>query len=73
MGELGSFSKDPISFEAINSIIRNYPQTDPFASFIKTGDLTHKGDSLHFNSAGQRTMGERYAIEFWEKFSSKKK
>ena len=72
MGELGSFSKDPISFEAINSIIRNYPQTDPFASFIKTGDLTHKGDSLHFNSVGQRTMGERYANEFWGKFYSER-
>ncbi len=73
MGELGSFSKDPMSFEAINAIVRNYLQTDPFASFIKTSDLMHKGDSLHFNSAGQRTMGERYANEFWEKFCSKKK
>ena len=63
MGELGAFSKEPTSFEAINAIIRTYPSTDHYAGFIKTFDLLHKGDSLHFNSAGQRIMGERYAKE----------
>lgn len=63
MGELGAFSKEPLSFEAINTIIRSYPSKDPFTGFIKTSDLLHKGDSLHFNSAGQRIMGERYAKE----------
>ena len=63
MGELGAFSKEPQAFESINKIIRSYPQNDPNSSFIKTSDLMHKGDSLHFNSAGQRMMGERYAKE----------
>lgn len=63
MGELGAFSKEPQAFESINKIIRGYPQHDPYSSFIKTSDLMHKGDSLHFNSAGQRIMGERYAKE----------
>jgi hypothetical protein len=68
MGELGAFSKDPQGFEAINKIIRSYHQIDIYSSFIKTSDLMHKGDSLHFNSAGQRTMGERYAKLYSEKF-----
>lgn len=68
LGELGAFSKQPAAFEAINTIIRNYPKQDSRSSFIYTSDLQHKGDSLHFNAAGQRTMGERYAKAFTEKF-----
>ena len=68
MGELGAFSKEPQAFEAINKIIRAFPQTDSYTGYIKTSDLIHKGDSLHFNSAGQRSMGERYANMYKEKF-----
>jgi hypothetical protein len=73
LGELGAFSKQPTAFEAINTVIRNYPNQDPQSSFIYTSDLQHKGDSLHFNSAGQRSMGERYAKAFAEKFLHLKK
>jgi hypothetical protein len=68
LGELGAFSKQPQAFEAINKIIRNYPEQDPRSAFIKTSDLQHKGDSLHFNSAGQRAMGERFAKQFMQTF-----
>lgn len=68
MGELGAFSKEPQAFESINTIIRNFQQGDAHTAFIKTSDLMHKGDSLHFNSAGQRIMGERYADMYKQKF-----
>ena len=68
LGELGAFSKEPAAFESINNIIRSYPNQDPRSAFIITSDLQHKGDSLHFNSAGQRMMGERYAKTYAEKF-----
>lgn len=68
MGELGAFSKEPQAFESINTIIRNFQQGDAHTAFIKTSDLMHKGDSLHFNSAGQRIMGERYANMYKQKF-----
>jgi len=31
---------------------------------ISTQDLKDKGDLLHFNSKGQRTMGKRFAKEY---------
>lgn len=71
MGELGAFSKQPSDFEKINAIIRNYPSQDQWSGFIKTNDLQHKGDSLHFNSAGQRQMGERYAEVYVNNFYRK--
>ncbi|WP_026968721.1 sialate O-acetylesterase [Algoriphagus terrigena] len=66
VGELGSFSKTPDSWQAINSEIAAYVQTDPFAYLIKTGDLKHKGDFVHFDSEGQREMGKRFALKFAE-------
>lgn len=66
IGELGSFSKTSDSWQAINSKIAAYVQTDPFAYLIKTGDLKHKGDFVHFDSEGQREMGKRFALKFAE-------
>lgn len=69
MGELGSFSKDKEHFSLINESIHNYSATDRNSSVILTADLKHKGDSLHFNSAGQRTMGKRFAEAYLKKFN----
>ena len=32
-----------------------------------TFDLKDKGDKIHFNSEGQRIMGQRFAIEYLNK------
>jgi len=66
IGELGSFSKNYDSWQAINSKIGAYVQTDPFAYLIETSDLKHKGDFVHFDSEGQREMGKRFALKFVE-------
>lgn len=65
LGELGHFSKTSHeSFMQINQIMYDHALKDPYAAVIKTGDLDHKGDNLHFNTAGQRTLGTRYAEAF---------
>jgi hypothetical protein len=66
IGELGSFSANDPNWQAVNKQIRAYVATDPHATIIQTSDFTHKGDFIHFNSEGQRTMGERFALKYLE-------
>ncbi|RFS13650.1 sialate O-acetylesterase [Emticicia sp. C21] len=61
IGELGSYAKTPTEWNAINEIIRQYVDADPNTYLISTNDLKHKGDFVHFNSEGQRLMGQRMA------------
>ena len=61
LGELGSFSKEKKYFSLINKAINNYSLQDKNTAVISTIDLKDKGDSLHFNSRAQRTMGRRFA------------
>ncbi|MEY2917964.1 MAG: hypothetical protein RIS73_1678, partial [Bacteroidota bacterium] len=68
LGELGSFSKNKEGFGLINKAIHNYSSQDANTTVISTGDLKHKGDSLHFNSKAQRTMGKRFAEAYLNKF-----
>ena len=37
---------------------------DPYSFVISTYDLKDKGDKVHFDSEGQRIMGERFAKEY---------
>ena len=66
LGELGSFSKNEY-FTSINNQIRNYALTHDL-TLIKTSDLNHKGDKLHFNSTGQRLMGQRFADAYIRRY-----
>jgi len=61
IGELGSYSNDNANWQLINNAIRGYSLQDANSSVIKTNDLVHRGDTIHFNSAGQRLLGERFA------------
>jgi len=61
LGELGSFSENPADFDLINKTIHDYAAEDKNSRVISTKDLKDKGDHLHFNSIGQRTMGKRFA------------
>ncbi|GEM_PF-1105404 len=71
MGELGSYSKTPELFSQMNEQTRLYSASDRFTSLISTSDFQHRGDFLHFNSAGQREMGKRFAGEYIMKFDAK--
>jgi hypothetical protein len=68
LGELGSFSKNKEGFELINKAIHNYSAQDANTAVITTADVKHKGDSLHFNSKAQRTIGRRFAEAYLNKF-----
>jgi hypothetical protein len=61
LGELGTFSENPLNFNLINKAIHDYVAEDKSSRVISTKDLKDKGDNLHFNSKGQRTMGKRFA------------
>lgn len=63
-GELGSFSRDKVNWQKINEQIRNYSRSDKNCRIVFTADFQHKGDSIHFNSAGQRLFGKRLAQEY---------
>lgn len=73
LGELGSFSNNAGGFKELNQQLRAYSQTDKRSAIIKTSDLPHKGDNLHFNSAAQRKMGERFAEVYVSMFMEKGK
>ena len=68
IGELGSFSKNNENWSSINDQIAAYAHTDPYVRMIKTHDLNHNGDAVHFDSEGQRLMGERYARSYIQNF-----
>lgn len=61
LGELGSFSANDQNWQEINTQIKNFVAAYRRAYFIKTADLNHNGDRIHFDSEGQRMMGKRFA------------
>ena len=64
IGELGSFSRNNENWQAINKQIHYYAMADSNAFVVSTIDLDHKGDNVHFNSEGQRLIGQRFANVF---------
>ena len=64
IGELGSFSGNQANWDLINQSIHHYVSTDKQATVVDTHDLKPKDDKIHFNSEGQRIMGERMAKMF---------
>jgi hypothetical protein len=61
VGELGSYSNAKEDWSSINQAINRYAHRDRLVSVVQTGDLKDKGDHIHFDSEGQRKLGERYA------------
>lgn len=72
MGELGAYSQNPEQWKKINQLIWAHAAKDLFTAVISTQDLQHKGDKVHFDSAGQRAMGERFAEAYLGKFVARK-
>ncbi|MEQ8417369.1 MAG: sialate O-acetylesterase [Imperialibacter sp.] len=64
MGELGSYSNNNDYWQMVNRAIHEYAATDQNVSVIGTQDLIHKGDTIHFNSEGQREIGKRFAASY---------
>jgi hypothetical protein len=68
LGELGSFSTHKESWKLLNEAINKYSISDSNSTVVSTSDLADKGDNVHFNSAGQRAMGRRFAKAYLKKF-----
>jgi len=64
IGELGSYSENNNYWSLINEQIESYASTDNNVYVIKTNDLKDQGDKVHFNSIGQRLLGQRFAKAF---------
>ena len=60
IGELGGYSDNKI-WTVVNEQIRRYSSIDKNTAVISTSELKDKGDKLHFNSEGQRILGQRFA------------
>jgi len=67
IGQLGTYSKDDENWKKINRQIELYVSSDFNSALIMTFDFKDKGDKIHFNSEGQRIMGQRFAIEYLKK------
>lgn len=65
IGELGSYATNE-RWKIINEQINAYAASDSIAYVIKTSDLKDKGDKVHFNAAGQREIGKRFAQKYME-------
>lgn len=48
---------------SMNAIIATLPRTIPNAHIISSAGCTDAADNLHFNAAGYRMLGRRYALE----------
>lgn len=64
LGELGSYSETQDAWNKINTLIREFPASDPRTTVVATADLKDNGDKVHFNAAGQRELGKRFAQTF---------
>ncbi|NJM15443.1 MAG: sialate O-acetylesterase [Bacteroidales bacterium] len=69
LGELGSYSQPiekQMKWDSVNALIQDIAMKDENIALVKTGDLKHKGDYVHFDSESQRKLGERYANKYLE-------
>ena len=64
VGELGEYLSqrpDFRHFRTVNAELRKASETLSGCACVSSQDLTHKGDSLHFDAPSLRRFGERYA------------
>lgn len=64
IGELGTYSTNNEFWMKLNEQIHLYILTDRNAFLVKTSDLKGIGDNEHFDSEGQRLLGQRFANEY---------
>ena len=72
LGELASFYEAKIMdyLEPIDQAMYQLAQEEPLISVIRTKDLMHRGDNLHYDAASCHIMGARY-FEAYQKLIGK--
>lgn len=73
IGELGAYSETAALWARVNDGLREVSAADHASAVIPTNDLADNGDKVHFNSAGQRKMGQRMALAWLLYFSENRK
>jgi len=58
VGELGTFREN---YKLINIELNKLPSLVPFTGVVTSENLTHKGDTTHFDGASATVYGERFA------------
>lgn len=58
VGELGTFREN---YKLINKELNKLPSSFPFTRVVTSENLTHKGDTTHFDGASATLYGERFA------------
>lgn len=58
VGELGTFREN---YKLINAELHKLPSSLPFTGLVTSENLTHKGDTTHFDAASATLFGERFA------------
>lgn len=61
VGQLGGFYKGQFA-PVVNDQMATAPLWMKRTGFVSSAGLGHKGDEVHFNSAGLRELGRRYAL-----------
>jgi hypothetical protein len=65
---MGRFDERPWSpsRKLVDAAHQNLPKHVENTAFVSSNGLAHKGDEVHFDSAGYRELGRRYAKAFQE-------
>jgi hypothetical protein len=68
IGQLGRFEGRPWTdaVRRVDSAHRAIAATVPGVAYVSSEGLGHKGDTLHFDAASARILGERYAAAYRE-------
>jgi len=69
VGQLGEFlytrpEKPQLISRIVNEQLALLPLYVPRVAFVSSQGLQHKGDGVHFDSAGLRELGRRYALAY---------
>ncbi len=65
-GQMGQFKERPWNADKklVGSIHETLPSQVSLTGFVKSNELTHKGDKIHFSSEAYRELGRRYHAVF---------
>ena len=61
VGEMGRFFKRAKFKHVVDAALKALPGKVKHAAWVSAEGLEHKGDVVHFNAAGYRELGKRYA------------
>ena len=63
VGEIGRFFKRAKFKHVVDAVLKELPSKVKHAAWVSAEGLAHKGDVVHFNAAGYRELGKRYAAK----------